>query len=141
MTGLLKLGSVPLCYTSLAKHYQPLIGALCLLRYGVSKLKDVVIDILFVGLLIIPLALNFSATITEKFISIFDKSIAKSNSYLLSLPISVYLIYEMSTKSNWAAILSTAVAFMLFFTIYASALSCLIQRAGKHNKRLNSDND
>jgi len=26
--GLLKLGSVPLRYTSLAKHYQPLIGAL-----------------------------------------------------------------------------------------------------------------
>ncbi|TMP39883.1 hypothetical protein [Pseudoalteromonas rubra] len=103
-------------------------------------MKDVVIDILFAGLLIVPLVLNFSPSLVEKLISIFDKSIAKSTSYLLSLPISVYLIYEMSTKNNWAAQLSLFVAFVLFFTIYATALSCLFHRAGKHNKHLNSDN-
>lgn len=103
-------------------------------------MKEVVIDILFAGLLIVPLVLNFSPSLVEKLISTFDKSIAKSTSYLLSLPISVYLIYEMSTKSNWAAQLSLFVAFVLFFTIYATALSCLFHRAGKHNKRLNSDN-
>jgi len=124
----------------LTNCFLPLNEALCLHRYGVSKLKEVVIDILFAGLLIVPLVLNFSPTLVDKLISTFDKSIAKSTSYLFSLPISVYLIYEMSTKSNWAAKLILFVAFVLFFTIYASALSCLFQRAGKHNKRLNSDN-
>ena len=117
------------------------IKLLCLLRYGVSKLKEIVIDILFVGLLVVPLVLHFSPSLVEKLISTFDKSSAQSTSYLLSLPISVYLIYEMSSKSNWAAKLSLLVAFVLFFTIYASALSCLFQRVGKHNKSLNSDND
>ncbi|KTD90249.1 hypothetical protein ATS71_06995 [Pseudoalteromonas sp. H71] len=113
---------------------------LCLLRYGVSKLKEVIIDILFAGLLVVPLVLNFTPRLVKKLITTFDRSIAKSNSYLLSLPISVYLIYELSTKSNWAANLGLFVAFVFFFTIYASAIACLFQRADKHNKRLNSDN-
>ena len=111
-----------------------------LLRDGVSKLREIVIDIFFAGLLIIPLALNFSSNITEKLVSVFDKSIAKSSNFVYSFPLSVYLIYQLSTKSNWAAELGLAVAFILFFTIYASALSCLLQRAGKHSKRQNSDN-
>jgi len=104
-------------------------------------LKEVVIDILFVGLLLIPLALYFSPSLTDKCISTFEKAIAKSNNYLLSLPISVYLIYELSTKSNWAAQIGLAVAFFVFFTIYASAFSLLFRFAGTYNKRLNSDND
>ena len=103
-------------------------------------MREIVIDILFVGLLIIPLVLNFSSNITEKFVSVFDTSIAKSSNFAYSFPLSVYLIYELSTKSNWAAKLGLAVAFILFFTIYASALSCLLQRAGKHSKDINSDN-
>ena len=106
-----------------------------------SKLKEVVMAILFSGLLVVPVFLNLSPSLVEKLISIFDKKIAKSSSNLFSLPISVYLIYEMSTKSNWAAKLILFVAFAHFFTIYASALSCLFQRAGKHNKSLNFDNE
>lgn len=117
------------------------IKLLYVLRYGVSKLKEVVIDILFAGLFLIPLALYFSPNLTDKCISTFEKAIAKSNNYLLSLPISVYLIYELSTKSNWAAQIGLAVAFFIFFTIYASALSFLFRFADTYNKRLNSDND
>lgn len=104
-------------------------------------MKDVVIDILFTGLLLIPLVLMMSPTLTEKLLSVFDQSLAKNRHYFISLPITVYLIYDMSTKSNWAAKLSLVVAFALFFTIYASALSCLLQRRDKGKKRFNADSE
>lgn len=104
-------------------------------------MKEVVVDVLFAGLLLIPIALYFFPFLTEKFISTFQQSVARSSSYLLSLPISVYLIYEMSTKSNLAAQIALVVAFFHFFTIYASALSYLFKFAGTNNKRLNSNND
>ena len=62
---------------------------LYVLSNGVSKLKEVFVDILFAGLLLIPIALYFLSFLTEKFISTFQKSVAQSNSYLLSLSISV----------------------------------------------------
>ncbi|AYA65819.2 hypothetical protein [Alteromonas sp. RKMC-009] len=99
-------------------------------------MKEIVIDILFVGLLVIPVALYSSANLANRVVTYCDKSIVKSKKQLLTLPVSVYLIYELSSKENWAAQSGLVVAFFLFFMIYAAAISQLIQRAGAETKPL-----
>lgn len=99
-------------------------------------MKEIVIDVLFVGLLVIPVALYSSANLANRVVTYCDKSIVKSKKQLLTLPVSVYLIYELSSKENWAAQAGLVVAFFLFFMIYAAAISQLIQRAGAENKPL-----
>ena len=99
-------------------------------------MKEIVIDVLFLGLLEIPVALYSSANLANRVVTYCDKSIVKSKKQLLTLPVSVYLIYELSSKENWAAQAGLVVAFFLFVMIYAAAISRLIQRAGAENKPL-----
>ncbi|MEQ5809331.1 hypothetical protein J3369_18150 [Alteromonas sp. NFXS44] len=94
------------------------------------------IDVLFVGLLVIPVALYSSANLANRVVTYCEKSIVKSKKQLLTLLVSVYLICELSSKENWAAQAGLLVAFFLFFMIYAAAISQLIQRAGAENKSL-----
>ena len=92
-------------------------------------------DILFAGLFFIPLALYFFQNISDKLLRYFEKSLAKGTSFLVGLPISVYLIYDMSTKNNWAAQLCLIFGFFLFFMFYAAACSLLLKNAREMSKR------
>lgn len=96
-------------------------------------MKEIVIDILFVGLLVIPVALYSSANLANRVVTYCEKSIVKSKKQLLTLPVSVYLIYELSSKENWAAQAGLVVAFFLFFIMYAAAISLLIHRVDARN--------
>ena len=92
-------------------------------------MNEVVIDIVFVGLFIIPVLVNTFSTISELLISSYSKTLSKNKNknYLLSFPASIFIIYDLLTKSNWAATIGLTVAISFFFYTYACAIAFLVK--------------
>ena len=90
-------------------------------------MNEVVIDIVFVGLFIIPMLVNTFSTISELLISSYSKTLSKNKNYLLSFPASIFIIYDLLTKSNWAATIGLTVAISFFFYTYACAIAFLVK--------------
>jgi len=106
---------------------------------GVFFMAEVVFDILFVGLILIPLILNFSSTVVVKLMASYNRVLAKNKNYVIFMPLAVYLIYDLSSKSNWAAQIALAVSFLLFFYIYSCAIAFLVNQASTYIKPIKQD--
>jgi hypothetical protein len=83
--------------------------------------SEVKIDILFTGLLLIPVMIFAVPYIKNKLVSL---SQGKSFS-IISLPISVYLIYDISIESNVFGLIGLCAAYIVFFSTYAASISLL----------------
>lgn len=83
--------------------------------------SEVKIDILFAGLLLIPVLILAIPYIKNKLVSL---SSGKSFS-IISLPISTYLIYDISIESNIFGLIGLCVAYIVFFSTYATSISLL----------------
>ena len=78
-------------------------------------------DILFTGLLLIPIVITAVPFIQNKLIS----HVQNLPSSIYPLPISVYLIYEISAENNIFGMFGLFVGYSLFFFIYAVSVSLL----------------
>ncbi len=83
--------------------------------------SEVKIDILFAGLLLIPVLIIAIPYIKNKLVTL---SQGKAFS-ILSLPISAYLIYDISIESNVFGLIGLCVAYIVFFSTYAASISLL----------------
>ncbi|PWS55725.1 hypothetical protein [Pseudoalteromonas sp. meg-B1] len=83
--------------------------------------SEVKIDILFAGLLLIPILILAVPFIKNKLVSL---SRGKAFS-IISLPISAYLIYDISIESNVFGLIGLCVAYIVFFSTYAASISLL----------------
>tara|TARA_Y100001968_G_scaffold322586_1_gene358918 strand:+ start:568 stop:867 length:300 start_codon:yes stop_codon:yes gene_type:complete len=86
-------------------------------------------DILFAGLLLIPIVVSAVPYIQNNLVS-YTKNM---HSTAYALPISVYMIYNISVESNIAGIFCLFIGYSLFFFTYAVAIS-LLANATKNNK-------
>ena len=84
---------------------------------------------MFAGLLLIPIVVSAVPYIQNKLVS-YTKNM-QSTAY--ALPISVYLIYNISAESNIAGIFGLCIGYSLFFFTYALAIS-LLANARKNKK-------
>jgi hypothetical protein len=83
--------------------------------------SEVKIDILFAGLLLIPLLILAVPYIKNKLVSLSqDKGFL-----IISLPISAYLIYDISIESNVFGLIGLLAAYIVFFSTYAASISLL----------------
>jgi hypothetical protein len=83
--------------------------------------SEVKIDILFAGLLLIPIFIMAFPYIKNKLVTLSqDKPFS-----ILSLPISAYLIYDISIESNVFGLIGLCVAYVVFFSTYAASISLL----------------
>ncbi|MCK8123059.1 MULTISPECIES: hypothetical protein [Pseudoalteromonas] len=83
--------------------------------------SEVKIDILFAGLLLIPVLILAIPYIKNKLV-ILSRGKAFS---IISLPISAYLIYDISIESNVFGLVGLCVAYIAFFSTYAASISLL----------------
>ena len=84
----------------------------------VSEIK---VDILFVGLLLIPVLILASPYIKNRLVEL-SKSKAFS---VISLPISAFLIYDISIESNIFGLVGLSVSYFVFFSTYAASIALL----------------
>jgi len=82
--------------------------------------SEIKIDIFFAGLLLIPVLVQAIPFFKNKLVKL---SQGKSFS-VLSLPISAYLIYDISIE-NLFGLIGFSVAYFVFFLTYAAAISLL----------------
>jgi len=94
-------------------------------------MDSLVIDIFFFGLALIPLILNFSSLAVDVLIKSYCKTISKNKNYIVVVPIAIYLIYEMSLKTNLAAQIGLITGLVLFFYIYSCGIAFLVNQACK----------
>jgi hypothetical protein len=81
------------------------------------------LDIFIVGLMFIPIIIQFIPIISKLFIS----SNKHSHFSLLSFPPSLYIIFLSGLGGNLLGQIVVGLAFVIFFVSYAAALSFLSQ--------------
>ena len=83
--------------------------------------SEIKIDILFAGLLLIPILILTVPFIRNKLVLL---SQGKAFS-IISLPISAFLIYDISIESNLFGLIGLSVSYIVFFSTYAASISLL----------------
>lgn len=89
------------------------------------------IDILFVGLLFIPIVISAAPVIRNKLVT-YVKTKPVS---IYPLPISVYLIYSISIESSVFGVICLAIGYCLFFFTYAASISLLASAVKERTER------
>ncbi|MBH0067087.1 hypothetical protein [Pseudoalteromonas sp. NZS100] len=83
--------------------------------------SEVKTDIFFAGLLLIPILILAIPYIKNKLVTL-----SKTKYFsIISLPISAYLIYDISIESNVFGLIGLCVAYIVFFSTYAASISLL----------------
>lgn len=90
---------------------------------------EVKMDILFAGLLLIPVLVLAVPYIKNKLIA-FAETKAIS---VVSLPISAFLIYDISIESNFFGLFGLSAGYIVFFFTYAVSVSLLASTAKSKN--------
>jgi len=100
----------------------PIIGKLCSCFYmDVYMSSDIKVDILFAGLLIIPVVILGIPYVQKK----LNDYVRNKPISVLPLPIAVYLVYDISMESNIFGMIGLFVGFCVFFFTYAASVSLL----------------
>jgi len=83
--------------------------------------SEIKIDILFAGLLLIPIIVLAAPYIKNRLVEL-----SQGRAFtVFSLPISAYLIYDISPDSNVFGLIGLSVAYFVFFSTYAAAIALL----------------
>lgn len=83
--------------------------------------SEVKVDILFAGLLLIPVLILAVPYIKNKLVTL-SKGKAFS---IISIPISAYLIYDIPADSNVFGLIGLCAAYFVLFSTYAASISLL----------------
>ena len=83
--------------------------------------SDIKVDILFAGLLIIPVVILGIPYVQKK----LNDYVRNKPISVLPLPIAVYLVYDISMESNIFGKIGLFVGFCVFFFTYAASVSLL----------------
>lgn len=92
--------------------------------------SDIKIDILFAGLLLIPVVILAVPYVQKK----LSEYVRNKPISVLPLPIAVYLIYDISIVSNIFGMIGLFVGFCIFFFTYAASVSLLTSTAKNQDK-------
>jgi hypothetical protein len=83
--------------------------------------SEVKIDILFAGLFLIPVLILTIPYLKNKLVTLSQGKVFS----ILSLPISAYLIYDISIESNVFGLIGLCAGYFVFFSTYAASISLL----------------